>query len=221
MYNSWIEETLGLIRVWEEKHQKLRAKREELEEEMGMVDGESEQLDQKILTAHSLIQDYKEKHNIGMIAPFSNISNILASKSYPEILTEIAKKEGGLFTADNTIEFLLQAGFNKNKRAIQANVYSALGRMVRNNKFVKIKPGVYRYLNHARKESNGKPSGIRQAVKELKEKNPQMTKNEVLNYLIKSSFDFKGKKPTSAVNITWAYLGYSKEGKQPSLPLVN
>jgi hypothetical protein len=67
-------------------------------------------------------------------------------------------------------------------------------------------------------KENGRPSGIRQAVKELKDKNPQMTKKEVLNYVVKSGFDFKGKKPVNALNITWAYLGYSKEGKQQSLP---
>jgi len=83
-----------------------------------------------------------------------------------------------------------------------------------------MKPGEYRYLNHANKD-NGKPSGVRQAVKELKERNPQMTKKEVVNYLIKNGFDFKGKKPINAVNISWAYLGYSQEGKQQSLPGVN
>ena len=50
-----------------------------------------------------------------------------------------------------------------------------------------------------------------------KSKEAQMTKKEVLNYLVKSGFDFKGKRPASAVNITWAYLEYSLEGKQPSL----
>ena len=48
-----------------------------------------------------------------------------------------------------------------------------------------------------------------------------MTKNEVLTYLVKSGFDFKGKRSANAVNITWAYLGYSQEGKQQSLPGIS
>ena len=48
-----------------------------------------------------------------------------------------------------------------------------------------------------------------------------MTLKEVLDYLITSGFDFKGRKPTSAVNLTWGYLGYAKEGKQQPLPGVS
>lgn len=221
MNNSWIEETLELIREWENKHAELTARMNALEERIEELDEERDALDDRMMTAHALIQAYKEKHNLPVIMNLPNVfGKALANKSYPEILSEIAQRGGGYLKVTDAVEFILKSGFSNDKRAIQANVYSALGRMVRSNRFKRIKSGEYRYLNHVKNDS-GRPSGIRQAVKELKEKNPQMTKNEALNYLIRNGFDFKGKRPSNAVNITWAYLGYSKEGKQQGLPIVN
>jgi len=217
MNNSWIEETLALIGGWETEYNSLTARMEALEEKIEELDEERDNLDQKMVSAQALIQAYKEKHNISDIPyPLSVTNQSLANKSYPEILVEIAQRNRGYLKVTDAVRFILQSGFSNDKRAIQANIYSTLRRMVMNNRFKKMKPGEYRYLNHI-KNDNGRPSGIRQAVKELKEKNPQMTKNEVLSYLIKNGFDFKGKRPTNAVNITWAYLGYSQEGKQQNL----
>ncbi len=53
-------------------------------------------------------------------------------------------------------------------------------------------------------------SGVRQAVKELMVENPQMGREEILNTLIASGFDFKGRKPSQAVNISWYYLSPSQ-----------
>ena len=130
------------------------------------------------------------------------------------MLVEIAERVGGYLKVSEAVDFMLQSGVSDDRRTIQANIYSALRR---GNRFKKMKPGEYRFLNHIRKEDDGKPSGVRQAVKEVKERNPQWTKREVLNHLLKTGFDFKGKKPANAVNITWAYLGYAEDGKQPSL----
>lgn len=205
--DSWVKETLKLIEDWENQEQHLQNKIEQLQEE-------AMDLRDSIVAGHALIQAYMAKHHIGQEL-LGNISiNHLVDMSYPNMLVEIAKMREGYLKVADAVELLLKANISHDKRAIQANVYSALHRQ--KQKFTKIAPGEYRLLNGIRK-SDGKPSGLRQAVKQLKEKNPQMTKNEVLNYLIKSGFDFKGKKPTNAVNITWAYLGYSKEGKQQSL----
>lgn len=220
MNNSWLEETLEIIRDWEKEHDNLNMKIDELTEKIEELEYEQNEIEEKIMTAQALIQAYKEKYNISFIQNLANVPvNSWANKSYPEILIEIAQRSGGYLKVNNAVEFILQSGFSNDKRAIQANVYSTLGRMVQSNRFKKMRPGEYRFLNGTKK-SDGKPSGIRQAVKELKDKNPQMTKNEVLNHLIKSGFDFKGKRPANAVNITWAYLGYSQEGKQQSLPGV-
>jgi len=82
--------------------------------------------------------------------------------------------------------------------------------------FVKRARGQYWYTGNGQDKDSSKPSGLRNAVKAIKDLNPQMTKQEVLNTLTRAGFDFKGKRPTQAINITWAYLGYSKEGKQQS-----
>lgn len=44
-----------------------------------------------------------------------------------------------------------------------------------------------------------------------------MTKEQVLEYLIGTNFDFKGKEPVRALNMTWAYLRYSNEDKRQGL----
>ena len=217
MNNSWIQETLELIRDWETERESLEFRIGTFQEKIDELMDEQEAIDEKMVAAQALIQAYKEKHNIRVIPPLSSASSSLVNKSYPEILIEIAQKGGGYLKANDVVELMLQSGFSNDRRAIQANIYSALGRMVRDNRFKKMKPGEYRYLNHARKDKNGRPSGIRQAVKELKENKPQWTKREVLNHLLKTGFDFKGKKPANAVNMSWAYLGYSNEGKQHSL----
>ena len=214
MNDLWIRETLELISDWEKEHQNLSAKIEALEEKIEELDEERGHLEEKMITAQALIQAYKEKHNIAVFSSLSNISNVLANKSYPEMLVEIAEKAGGYLRVSEAVDFMLHSRVSDDRRAIQANIYSALRR---SNRFKKMKPGEYRFVNHIRKEDDGKPSGVRQAVKEVKGKNPQWTKREVLNHLLKTGFDFKGKKPANAVNMSWAYLGYAEDGKQPTL----
>lgn len=203
----WIKETLGLL-------DELQKRKTTIEAEIGELEEELEELHEKITAGHSLIRAYIEKHNLPSL-PLDIDPHILTNMSYPQMVIEIAKARQGYLKVSDAVETILKAEAGYDKRTVQANVYSAIGRL--SKRFVKIKPGEYRFTNHIQESTSSEPSGIRQAVKELKEKNPQMTKKEVLNYLIKSGFDFKGKKPSNAVNITWAYLGYSKEGKQQTL----
>jgi hypothetical protein len=213
MNESWIKETMELLEDWENQKQSLQNKLEQLQNEL--MD-----LEDSIVAGHALIQAYMSKHNITSLMPEGIKTGNFANMSYPDMLIEIAKMGQGYLKATDAVDILFQSGIAHNRRTIQANVYSALRRLKNTKRFVKKAPGEYRYVNHAKK-NDSKPSGLRQAVKELKEKNPQMTKKEVLNHLMKSDFDFKGKKPANALNITWAYLGYSKEGKQQSLPGVS
>jgi len=211
MNHSWVKETMELLEDWESRRQSLQDKIEQLQNELMDLEG-------SIATGHALIRAYMEKHNISPQS-FGDVSiSYLTNRSYPEMLVEIAQRRQGYLKVADAVDVLFRANVGTDRRAIQANVYSALRRL--KNRFAKMARGEYRYINHIKKDDS-KSSGLRQAVKELKEKNPQMTKKEVLNHLIKSGFDFKGKKPVNALNITWAYLGYSKEGKQQSLPGVS
>jgi len=201
---SWMNETTELLEEWQRRKSVVEDRIAELEDELI-------ELEDNIASGYALMRAYVEKHNITLTTTEEVHPGYFADKSYPDILIEIAQQSQNYLKVTDAVEIMLKAHVSMDKRAIQANVYSALRRMKK--KFVKMAPGEYRYTNHARKDT-GKPSGLRQVVRQLKEKNPQMTKKEVLNHLIHSGFDFKGKKPTNAVNITWAYLGYSKEGQQ-------
>lgn len=209
--DAWMKETTELLEEWQRRKSVAEDRIAELEDElMGLEDN--------IASGYALMRAYIDKHRITLTTTEEVHPGYFADKSYPDILTELAQQNQGYLKVTDAVEIMLKAHVATDRRAIQANTYSALRRMKK--QFAKISPGEYRYINHVRK-GDGKPSGLRQVVKELKEKNPQMTKKEVLNYLLKTDFDFRGKKPMNALNITWAYLGYSKEGKQQSLPGVS
>jgi len=206
MDNSWIQETMKIIDDWQMELANLESNFEKIRYDI-------EELKQRIAVAEDMIREYRNKHNITSFNLEDIYPGCFGNKTYPEMLIEIAKRNGGYLKVTDAVEIMLQADVSKNKRFIQANVYPALKRM--RNRFIKVRRGEYRLTNGIIKQT-GK-SGLREVVKKLKEKNPQMTKTEVLKYLMKMGFDFKGRRPANALNITWAYLGYSKEGKQQSL----
>jgi len=66
---------------------------------------------------------------------------------------------------------------------------------------------------------SGQPSrftGMRvgEALKILKKENPKITKVQAYNILVKEKFDFRGKRPKSAVHFAWIALGRSKKWRQ-------
>jgi hypothetical protein len=209
MEDLWLKETMELLGDLQNQRTALDDKIEQLHEELF-------ELDDRIAAGHSLVRAYIEKHNLAPL-PLDINPGYLASMSYPDMLVEIAKAREGYLKVTDAVEILLKANVGRDKRSIQANVYSALRR--EKQKFVRIAPGQYRYSNHAKKGKT-KPSGVRQAVRELKEKNPQMTKGDILNHLIQTGFDFKGKQPKRAVHMAWVSLGYPKEEKQSKVRLL-
>jgi hypothetical protein len=208
MNDTWIKETMELI-------EDLQIQKDNLESKLGSIREEILELNQQILVAESLIQTYRAKHNIVLTVWEDIKPGYFGDKTYPQILIEIAQKSGGYLKVIDAVEAMLEAEVSKDKRQIQANVYSTLQK--KSKRFMRIKPGEYRLVNGLQATKVIQSSGLRETVKALKEKNPQMTRDEVLNTLKTQGFDFKGKRPANAVNITWAYLGYSKEGKQQSL----
>jgi len=212
MTEEWIKETNELIEDWEAQKRILHDKYDQIENELI-------NLEQRIINAHELISAYMNKHNIMSTTPENIKQGSLANKSYPQMLIEIAKQSNGILNVADTTDILLKANIGTDKHQIQHNICGALARS--REHFVKIKRGQYRFTNHVQSKKRKERSGLRQAIIELKRKNPQMTSKEVLNYLVTSGFDFRGRKPTSAVNLTWGYLGYSKEGKQQKLPIEN
>jgi hypothetical protein len=217
MNESWIKETMELIEDLGKQHTEIESTLEELL-------NEKERLENQIDAAESLIRIYRNKHQTLPTSLQDIRFGHFGDKSYSQILKEIASILGGYFKVGDATEIMLQAGVNKNRRVIQSNIYAVLYRDKEH--FIKIKEGEYRYTNGTSKpivkpseRHTRSHSGIQKAIKELKDKNPQLTKKEVLNRLLETNFDFKGKKPASAVNIVWAKLGYHKEGKQQVLEI--
>ncbi|MBM3119665.1 MAG: hypothetical protein FJ006_09015 [Chloroflexi bacterium] len=206
MSQQWIKETMELLDDAESRRVIIQKKIQQLE--MELVD-----LNEDIESWHKLVAAYQEKHNISPSIPIDVKVTGIVNMSYPEILTALAQKQGYLKVTD-VVDYLFDLKMGKDKQAIRNNIYAALNRMTK--RFIRIAPGQYRYINHVQERGDTKPSGVRSVVKELKDKNPLMTKKEVLNHLRRTGFDFKGKNPKRAVNMAWATLGYSKEGKQQS-----
>jgi hypothetical protein len=210
MSEQWVKETIELIEDAERKRDSIQQKRMELEEEQS-------NLDKSILAWHELITAYMEKHNVAPLISKEMRADNLASKSYPEMLITIAQERQGYLRVADAVDILLKANVGRDKLTIQNNIYSALNRM--GEHFTRIARGQYRYTNHIKGKVTKEWSGIRQAIKDLKDKNPQMTRDEVLKHLLSTGFDFKGKRPMNAVNMSWAKLGYAKEGKQQAFPI--
>jgi len=135
----------------------------------------------------------------------------IMNRSYREILSMIASRNNGLLIARQAIRLMKEANIFGNPFNADSVVYSILNR---SQEFVRVGKGVYK-LNAGvgrtklSTQKNERASALRQAIQELKERNPQMTKSEILNTLIKKGFDFKGKRPSSAVNMVWIKLGFT------------
>lgn len=222
MGTEFIKDMRELIAGWEAQHQVVQEKCNQLQDEL-------DDLERKIQFGNESILEYMNLHNIEPTVAtdykFENLSN----KSYPEMLKVIARKSNGFLKMSDAVEILYRekVGFDKNK--IRHNVGNTLTRMC--DQFTRIGRGQYQYTNGFQKEDkkrqkqatkrrNRRNSGVQKVVKELKEKNPQMTFKEVLNHLLETGYDFKGSKPFNAVNIVWSKLGYPREGKQQPLPIT-
>jgi len=178
-------------------------------------------------TLERMIELERQKHGISMNGHQLNAERLRKQSTWNNLLDIISANNGILVAVDAT-GILVEAGVIDDREHARNLIYSTLHSHSKDVE--KIREGVYRL----RKRSNTKKSttiirigypkkrrvvksGIRERVRILKELHPQMTKKQMLNRLLNEGFNFKGKKPTSAINVTWAYLGYSRENKQQSL----
>jgi hypothetical protein len=137
----------------------------------------------------------------------------IMGRSYREILDLIALRSNGLLIARQAIRLMKEANVFGNPFNADSVVYSILNR---SQEFVRVGKGVYK-LNASSGKSKlstkkeGRAGALQQTIQELKERDPQMTKTEVLSTLIKKGFDFKGKRASSAVNMVWVKLGFARK----------
>ena len=205
---EWIKATSDLLTDLEQEREALRSKYMQIENEL--MD-----LEHRIMSGHDLIRDYMNKHNIESITPTNIRIGSLANKSYPDMLIEIAKQSNDILNVSDAINILFNNKIGVDKKAIAHNVYGAISRLKAH--FTKIGRGKYRFTNHLEtvvSEKRRVKTGVKQAVKNLKEQNPYMTVQDVISRLKQDGFDFKGKKPSQSVTMAWVALGYSRVGKQ-------
>jgi hypothetical protein len=219
---TWEEETLDKIKEAREKQQEARnlIKRSQDDEKFW---GEYADALEKGLELE------RERYKI-----HPNGSHILQPDHFKQqsiwnSLVDIMKVNNGTLVVNNAVTFLIEAELFSEREKARNVIYSTL---YSHKKHVyKIRPGVYRLGNdvvRSRKpvgksttHSHRVHTNIVSVVKRLKEDNPQMTKNEVVNHLIETGFDFKGKNPPGSVNMAWVRLGYHKENRQQPLPVVS
>jgi hypothetical protein len=165
---------------------------------------------EEALRAYAEMMGYKVTQESQSLSPSD-----VEGKSYKEILRLIAQRNNGLLIVRHAIRLMKEVDIFINPHNADSVVYSTLNR---SSEFVKIGKGVYK-LNGAKEKvalsiKRGRRGGLQQAIKELKEENPQMTKSEVQDALIRRGFDFKDKKPGRAVHMAWVRLGYAKQKKE-------
>lgn len=205
--NSWEAQTKELIKRVEQEIEEIRTN---AELRIGFLQDRKAYL-QKALEA------YSEMMGTQTVETQSLSRSDVDNKSHHEILKFIALRNNGLLVARTAIRLMKQANVFGNPLNADAAVYSILGR---SKEFVKVGKGVYKLNGHKDTKAlklKGGISELKLTMKELKEKNPQMTKLNMRNALIQQGFDFQGKRPGRAVHMAWVNLGYAKKATQPPL----
>jgi hypothetical protein len=142
-------------------------------------------------------------------------------KTIREALQLIAERNDKIIVVKDATKLLREAKIFGTPEHADSMVYSILGR---SPEFVRIGKGIFRLNGAHQKEKaiarKAALPGLKQAILELKTMNPDMTKDDAVNTLIRRGFDFQGKSPKRAVHITWVNMGYMKKEKLPDLKLL-
>ena len=204
---------MNTISAWEAQTRELFNR---VEQEMKEIQADTEKriaiLQQRKWALEEALRAYQEMMGSELTQErYSLDRRDIMNRSYREILNMIASRNNGLLIARQAIRLMKEANVFGNPFNADSVVYSILNR---SQEFVRVGKGVYKLNAGGRRtklstEKNEIASALRQAIQELKEKNPQMTKSEILSTLIKKGFDFRGKRPSSAVNMVWIKLGFT------------
>ncbi|MFC1907098.1 hypothetical protein ACFLW8_03325 [Chloroflexota bacterium] len=170
---------------------------------------------------------YREKQGVTTNGHHINAERMRKQSTWVNLL-EITSTNNGILVVIDATTTLVEAGVFSDREHARNLIYSTLNSHKKDVEWMR--QGVYQLhkrsdnikrdttVNKTTSTSKHRVvSGLRDTVRELKKRNPQMAKNEVLNYLIKSGFDFKGKKPENAVNMAWVWWGFHNENKQRQL----
>ena len=134
------------------------------------------------------------------------------NKTQKEILRLIAERGDGMVVAKYAVKLMRDVNLFPTPENASSQVYNVL---TRNPEFTRIGKGIYKLTGVTelrRKTSITRVEGslLRQAILGLKQAQPEITKEQILEALIQGGFDFHGKAPSRAVNMILVNLGRSK-----------
>lgn len=207
---------MNTITAWEAQTKELFGR---VEQEIKELQADTEKrlatLQQRKWALEEALRAYQEMMGSDLTQErYSLDQRDIIGRSYREILNLIASRNNGLLIARQAIRLMKEAIVFGNPSNADSVVYSILNR---SQEFIRVGKGVYKLNANGgkteltAKKKDGSAGALQRAIQELREKNPQMTKTEVLSTLIKKGFDFKGKRPSSAVNMVWVKLGFAKQ----------
>ncbi len=203
--SSWEAQTIELMRLIDEEIHEVKGRLDYLIEEKKVVE--------KALNTY--------RHRVG--AKYAqSVQSIKAEefggKTLREMLVLIAERNDKLVVVKDAVKLLKEARVFGNPLHADSQVYSTLGR---SPQFRRVGRGIFRLNGIHEQEKptkrHGTP-GLKNALKELKQQNPQITKKEAGNILVKRGFDFGGKKPQRAVHMAWVNMGYARK-ESPQIPM--
>jgi len=160
----------------------------------------------------------KERHSINPNGHDTFDRENLRKQSTWKNLCDIMSSNNGLLVVVDAVTILVEAKVFADREHARNVIYSTLNSHKRDVQ--RMREGVYRLRKQGERVPKQKGTGLKQVVLELKTVNPDMSKKDIKQTLVKRGFDFKGKSPGRAVHLVWITLGYAKkekEGKQQSL----
>lgn len=201
------------VSSWEAQTQELLSR---VEKEIEAVQLEMERhiaaLKQRKWALEEAIKAYREMMGTEAQATQQLSPNEITGKSQRELLHLIAQRNEGLLVARYAIKIMKDANVFGDSPNADAAVYSILSR---SPEFTRVGRGVYRLDNDKLAETRLKApkterGSLVQAVRELREGNPNLTREQVRDTLIGRGFDFGNRNPSHAIHMAWVRLGYYK-----------
>lgn len=206
---------MNTVSGWEAETKELI---DRVDQEMREIEADAERrtaaLKQRKWALEEALRAYREMRGTEL----TQVASLLTpkdteGKNQKEILRLIAQRNDGLLIVRHATRMMREADVFGNPDNADAVVYSILNR---SKDFVKVGKGVYKLNGTPAKapslsSQRKRGSGLREEIKRMKDGNPQLTKTEIRDILVRGGFDFQGKKPGNAVNMAWVAEGYHQE----------
>ena len=209
--STWEEETLSRLR-------EARDKQKHAQEIIKDVENDIKYWGEYASSLERTIELYRKKQGIDTLGNQTLDAERLRTQSTWANLVDIISANNGLLVVIDAVTILVEAKVFADREHARNVIYSTLNSHKRDVEW--IRQGMYRLRKQGERIPKQKGTGLKQAILELKTVNPDMSKKDIKQTLVKRGFDFKGKKPGQAIHMAWVNLGYAKKEKQPNIRLL-